>query len=61
MIFFTQATFRFEAYYASFKVSSVKFNTIIASFLSCALNRGVLIVIAFKALYNLACFVVYRY
>jgi len=33
----------------------------IASLLSCALNRNVLIVIAFKALYSLACFVVYRY
>jgi len=61
MIFFIQATFRFEVYYANFKVSSVKFNTMIASLLSCTLNRNVLIIIAFKALYNLACFVVYRY
>jgi len=61
MIFFTQVAFRFEVYYVDFKVSSVKSSIMIAFFLFCALNCDVLIVIAFKALYSFACFVVYRY
>lgn len=61
VIVFTQVAFEFKAYQANLKVNSIRFDAMIAFFLSYALNCNVFVVITSKALYNFARFIVYRY